>query len=82
MPNFLKKTKVKLEDPVCDPRETWKEWFKRQMEWKDAPLVERNSLPENLQPQNRVLGKIHHYTNNLMSTHLSQKTKLNPPEGK
>jgi len=48
------------------------------MEWKDAPLVERSVLPENLQPQNRTFGKVHHYTNNLMSTHLSQKTKLYP----
>ena len=45
MPNFLKKEKNKLHDPVVDPNETWKQWFKRQMEWRDAPLVERRSLP-------------------------------------
>lgn len=78
MPNFLKKDKKKLIDPVADPRETWKQWFKRTMDFKDAPLVERNSLPENLQPQNRVLGTLHHYSNNWMSTHVSQKTTLQP----
>jgi hypothetical protein len=31
MPDFLKKQKVKLEDPVVDPRETWKQWLKRQV---------------------------------------------------
>lgn len=67
-----------MADPVVDPRETWKQWFTRQIDWKDAPLVERSVLPENLQPQNRKLGKLHHYTNNFMSTHLSQKTKLYP----
>ena len=45
MPNFLKKQKKKLADPVVDPNEPWKVWFKRHMDWKDAPLVERNSLP-------------------------------------
>lgn len=48
------------------------------MDWKDAPLVERSELPENLQPQNRLLGKLHHFTNNFMSTPLSQKTHLRP----
>ena len=82
MPNFLKKQKKKLADPVADPNETWKQWFKRQMDWKDAPLVERNSLPENLQPQNRLAGKVHHYTNNWMSTHVSQRTSLHPVQNK
>lgn len=41
MPNFLKKEKKKFVDPVIYPRETWKQWLKRQLEWKDAPLVER-----------------------------------------
>jgi hypothetical protein len=31
MPDFLRKQKVKLEDPVVDPRETWKQWLKRQI---------------------------------------------------
>lgn len=78
--NYLKREKVKLVDPVVDPRETWKQWIKRTIEWKDAPLVERSELPDELQPQNRVLGKLHHYTNNFMSTPLSQKTSLKPRE--
>ena len=80
MEDFLNREKKKLLDPVVDPRETWKQWVKRQLEWKDAPLVERSELPENLQPQNRVFGTVHHYTNNFMSTHLSQKTTLRPKE--
>ena len=35
-------------DPVIDPRETWKEYIKRVVEFEDPPLVERNELPEKL----------------------------------
>ena len=52
------------------------------MEWKDAPLVERSSLPENLQPQNRILGKVGHYTNKWTSTHMNPKTSLRPTENR
>lgn len=45
MPNFLKRQKKVYKDPVVDPRETWKEWTKRQLEFKDPPLVEREELP-------------------------------------
>ncbi len=31
MKNFLKKEKKVFEDPVPDPRETWKAWVKRQI---------------------------------------------------
>jgi len=37
--DYLTRPKIVLKDPVADPRETWKEWFKRQMEFKDPPLV-------------------------------------------
>lgn len=40
-PNFLTKTQKRLEDPVVDPRETWKAWLLRNLEFKDPPMVER-----------------------------------------
>lgn len=44
--NFLVKKRKVLSDPVIDPRETWKEWFLRNLDFKEPPLVERASLPE------------------------------------
>jgi len=35
-------------DPVIDPRETWKDYVKRVVEFEDPPLVERNELPHHL----------------------------------
>ena len=51
VPDFLivEKRKI-LKDPVIDPRENWKKWFYRVANFKDPPLVERDELPENLQP--------------------------------
>ncbi len=43
--NYLKKEKILLRDPVIDPREPWKNWLKRVVDFKDAPLVERDELP-------------------------------------
>jgi len=45
VPNYLKKIKLHLKDPVVDPRETWGHWFKRNMDFKDPPLCERDDLP-------------------------------------
>lgn len=45
VPNYLKKEKKIYKDPVTDPRETWKDWTKRQILFKDPPLVERDQLP-------------------------------------
>jgi hypothetical protein len=45
VPDFLRKYKKVYRDPVVDPRENWKEWTKRQIEFKDPPLVERDELP-------------------------------------
>jgi hypothetical protein len=42
-----KKRKV-YKDPVIDPNEPWKNWFVRVANFKDPPLVERDSLPENM----------------------------------
>lgn len=47
-----------LVDPVRDPGETWKEWMNRVIDFEKPPLVERNSLPAALQPQNTLGGKL------------------------
>lgn len=47
-----------LKDPVTDPRETWKHWIHRVLEFEYAPQVERSALPTELQPQNTVLGRV------------------------
>ena len=47
-----------LEDPVADPNEPWKDWFDRVLVFEHPPLVERNSLPSDKQPQNTFRGKI------------------------
>lgn len=52
------KPKVVYTDPVPDPTETWKDWLNRVKDFENPPLVERHSLPAELQPQNRVLGKL------------------------
>lgn len=45
-------------DPVRDPEESWKDWMNRVIEFEKPPLVERNSLPAALQPQNTFTGKV------------------------
>ncbi|EGR27574.1 hypothetical protein IMG5_193740 [Ichthyophthirius multifiliis] len=63
-PNFYKRPDPpKLHDPVIDPRETWTEFFARNIDFKEPPMVERNELGENLQPQNRFLARLRHYFN-------------------
>lgn len=79
VPDFLTKPKLVYKDPVVDPRETWKEWAHRQLEFKDPPLVEREELPEDLQPQNRKFGKFNHFFSNLtMSPMVHQKPTFSP----
>jgi hypothetical protein len=51
--DFMTRPKKKFNDPVVDPRESWREWALRNIEFEDPPMVERNELPEELQPQNR-----------------------------
>ena len=54
--------KVVLKDPVDDPRESWTEWQKRIIDFDfSAPKVERDSLPQDLQPQNTLIGRIKTY---------------------
>eukprot|EP01017_Pseudomicrothorax_dubius_P027295 TRINITY_DN3124_c0_g3_i1.p1 TRINITY_DN3124_c0_g3~~TRINITY_DN3124_c0_g3_i1.p1 ORF type:complete len:274 (-),score=82.84 TRINITY_DN3124_c0_g3_i1:130-951(-) len=57
------KEEVKFNDPVIDPRESWQQFFKRVMNFEDPPIVERSSLPPELQPQNRKLGKLRELLN-------------------
>lgn len=45
VPDFLTKIKPIYEDPVVDPRETWKEWIWRNIEFRDPPICERSDLP-------------------------------------
>lgn len=52
------KREIELSDPVRDPNETWGNWIHRVMEFEKPPLIERNSLPEALQPQNTITGKM------------------------
>ena len=51
------------EDPVIDPRETWSAFAKRVVEFEDPPLCERKDLPEHLQPQNSLQGKLRQLVN-------------------
>ena len=52
------KREVEIVDPVRDPNESWTDWANRLLEFEKPPLVERNSLPQALQPQNTLIGKI------------------------
>lgn len=45
-------------DPVADPTESWGNWVKRVIDFEEPPLVERNALPRELQPQNTKIGKL------------------------
>ena len=78
VPNFLVQEKKVYADPVIDPRETWKQWFLRQMDFEDPPVCEREDLPEELQPQNRMMGKVHHYLSRISMTHRVQRPSLQP----
>jgi hypothetical protein len=59
--NPLVDSKNEMYDPVLDPNEGLVEMIKRWAKCEPAPLVERNTLPPPLQPQNRLLGKLHYY---------------------
>ncbi|KAM3139510.1 hypothetical protein pb186bvf_008346 [Paramecium bursaria] len=52
-------------DPVIDPRESWSQMFKRVMKFEPPPICERQELPQELQPQNRLLGRLNSYINGL-----------------
>ena len=59
--DFFRKPKKILFDPVIDPRESWESWSLRVINFQNPPLIERSQLDESLQPQNRIMGTIHHY---------------------
>jgi len=61
---FRKIEPVTFKDPVADPRESWGEWASRISEFKEPVIVERESLPENLRPENRgMMGRMSNYFN-------------------
>ena len=74
----MKKPKKKYVDPVVDPRETWKAWIWRNMEFQDPPMVERSDLPEDLQPQNQNFAKLRHFMTRMTISPLVQKPNLYP----
>ena len=76
--DFLTKEKKIYSDPVIDPRETWKQWFARTIDFKDPPLVERSELPGDLQPQNQKLGKVRHFFTRMTLSPMTQVPHFNP----
>ena len=50
-------------DLVVDRREGWRNWVWRQFNFEEAPLVPREELPDYLQPQNSIRGKVVNYIN-------------------
>lgn len=78
MEDYTKKHKKVYNDPVIDPREGWVKWIKRVADFQPPPLVERNELPEELQPQNRTLGKIHHFLDRIVNTGPGTKPQVYP----
>lgn len=63
---------------MVDPRESWKEWVYRNIEFQDPPMVERNDLPEELQPQNQNFAKFRHFITRMTISPLSQKPSFQP----
>ena len=50
-------------DLVLDLSESWKQWFKRNGEFGDPPLIPRDECPENLLPHRSFYGKIASWSN-------------------
>lgn len=48
---------------VVDRTEGWKSWVWRQLNFEEAPLIPREELPINLQPQASITGKVLNYMN-------------------
>jgi len=53
----------KSKDLVVDTRETWKQFFNRQLNFEDPQLVPREELPEQFQPHRSFYGKMTNYLN-------------------
>ena len=67
-------------DPVPDPRESWTKWLSRSIDAGETPMVERNSLPEELQPQNRMFGKMDIFFTNLTMIEGKRQVEYQPPK--
>jgi hypothetical protein len=48
----------------------------------DAPLVERSSLPSEMQPQNRTLGKLDILLHNWVKSDVQTKSSYKPRENR
>lgn len=66
----------KLNDPVVDPRESWGEMFWRVSEFRPPPLVERSTLPPELQTKNTVYDKLSKMINNKYIEKHERKDKI------
>lgn len=78
MRDYLTKPKKRFEDPVVDPREPWKQWIMRNIEFEDPPMVERQELPEEMQPQNRNFAKLRHFITKMTISPLTQRPSFLP----
>ena len=76
----MKKPKKQYNDPVVDPRESWREWIFRNIELQDPPMVERNDLPEEMQPQNQRMAKLRHFITRMTISPLAVKPSFYPRE--
>ena len=63
-------------DLVVDTRESWREWIKRQAEFKDPPLVPRESLPEEYHPHRSFYGKLSNTLNGIDPTPPERKSTV------
>ncbi|CAI2375388.1 unnamed protein product [Moneuplotes crassus] len=52
-------------DLVIDPRETWKKWLTRNMNFEEPPMVPREDIPEDNQPHTTFYGKMTCYLNGI-----------------
>ena len=62
-------------DLVVDRRESYRNWIWRQLNFVEAPLCPREELPEHLQPQNSIRGKVVNYINGI-DPRLPQKAQV------
>ena len=43
---------------VIDPKESWSEWFKRNANFEEPPMIERDQLPDDKQPHKSVFSTL------------------------
>lgn len=61
----LREEEERLKDKVIDPYEPWKKWFKRNATFDEPPMIERDALPEELQPQKHIFSIVDNYVNGI-----------------